>query len=79
MQARDFCFWMQSLFEVADVKQFDERQTALIKQHLELVFQHDPSITGVEHPPVVVKKTTTKRPDALRDRVHTDSRSILLC
>lgn len=56
MQARDFCFWMQSLFEVADIRQFDERQTALIKQHLGLVFQHDPEITGVEHGPAPISE-----------------------
>lgn len=45
MTSRDFCFWLQGLFELHDPKRLDERQTRLIKQHLNLVFVHeiDPS------------------------------------
>jgi hypothetical protein len=45
VRARDFCYWLQGLFELQDPKTLDERQTRLIKQHLNLVFIHeiDPS------------------------------------
>lgn len=45
MLARDFCYWLQGAFELCDPKTFDEKQTKLIKQHLNLVFLHeiDPS------------------------------------
>lgn len=40
MQARDFCFWLQGLFELQQPKTLDERQTQLIRDHLNLVFVH---------------------------------------
>ena len=45
MQSRDFCFWLQGLFELAGPLTLDARQTDLIKRHLNLVFVHeiDPS------------------------------------
>ena len=45
MKSRDFAYWLQGLFELSDVTQLDERQTALIKAHLHMVFIHeiDPS------------------------------------
>lgn len=51
MTSRDFCFWMQSLFEVADLKEFDARQTEIVKRHLALVFKHeiDPSMGDAKH------------------------------
>jgi len=43
--SRDFCFWLQGVFEVGGVKALDERQTDLVRRHLALVFVHeiDPS------------------------------------
>lgn len=38
MTEREFCYWLQGLFEVADPKSLDERQTAMIRDHLKLVF-----------------------------------------
>ena len=48
MTSRDFCYWMQGMFEVGGVKSLDERQTELIQRHLALVFIHeiDPSAGG---------------------------------
>jgi hypothetical protein len=45
MTARDFCYWLQGLFELGDPPTLDEKQTDLIKRHLNLVFVHeiDPS------------------------------------
>lgn len=45
MNSRDFCFWMQGLFELGDPKTLNEKQTDLIKKHLNMVFIHeiDPS------------------------------------
>lgn len=51
MTSRDFAFWLQGVFDVGGAKQFDEAQTALIRQHLALVFVHeiDPSMGPPEH------------------------------
>jgi len=45
MTSRDFCFWLQGLYELGEPKTLDENQTELIRRHLELVFVHeiDPS------------------------------------
>ncbi len=51
MTSRDFAYWMQGLFELSDPKSLDEKQTALIKQHLAMVFEHeiDPSMGNEAH------------------------------
>lgn len=45
MNSRDFCYWLQGLFEVAEPKTLNEKQVDLIKRHLNMVFIHeiDPS------------------------------------
>lgn len=51
MTSRDFCFWLQGLFELQGPKELDARQTDLIKRHLALVFVHeiDPSMGPETH------------------------------
>jgi hypothetical protein len=51
MTSRDFCFWLQGLFELTDPPHLDARQTALIRQHLALVFRHeiDPAMGDEKH------------------------------
>jgi hypothetical protein len=46
MTSRDFCFWLQGLFEIANPQELNERATTQIKNHLNLVFKHeiDPSM-----------------------------------
>lgn len=41
MTAAEFCYWLQGVFEVGDVKSLDERQTDLIRRHLDMAFVHD--------------------------------------
>ena len=45
MSSKDFAYWLQGLFELADPKTLDEKQVDLIKKHLNMVFVHeiDPS------------------------------------
>ena len=47
MTSRDFCFWLQGLFELGEVSMLNEKQTDLIKRHLAMVFIHeiDPSMS----------------------------------
>ena len=51
MTSRDFCFWLQGVFEVNDLKSLDEKQTKIVKAHLALAFIHDidPSMGDKEH------------------------------
>lgn len=51
MTSRDFAYWLQGFFEVADAKTITAEQTKTIKKHLALVFKHeiDPSMGNEEH------------------------------
>lgn len=51
MTSRDFAFWLQGFFEVADPIKIGEKETQLIKKHLALVFKHeiDPSMGDEKH------------------------------
>lgn len=39
MTPENFAYWLKSCFEVAGMKSFDETQTRIIKDHLDLVFK----------------------------------------
>jgi hypothetical protein len=47
MEAKDFVYWLQGMFELSDPKTLDEKQVKMIKNHLKLVFMYDidPSYT----------------------------------
>lgn len=51
MQSRDFCYWLQGFFEVANPRELSEKQADQIKKHLALVFKHeiDPSMGDEKH------------------------------
>lgn len=52
MRSRDFVFWLQGFFELSEELQLSAKQVAAIKQHLGLVFAHDPDLGAPAHPPV---------------------------
>lgn len=41
MTSREFCYWLQGMFELNGAPSLDERQTKMIKNHLDMVFIHD--------------------------------------
>jgi hypothetical protein len=41
MKAVEFCYWLQGLFEIGEPVSLNEKQTDLIKRHLNMVFVHD--------------------------------------
>lgn len=47
MTSRDFVFWAQGFFEMAEPSTLNEKQVDLFRKHLNLVFFHeiDPSYT----------------------------------
>lgn len=51
MTSRDFCYWLQGHFEIAEPKTLGEKETLMIKKHLALVFKHeiDPSMGDENH------------------------------
>lgn len=51
MTSRDFCYWLQGMFELGTPRSIDEVRTEAIRQHLALVFKHeiDPSAGPPKH------------------------------
>ena len=51
MKARDFAFWLQGFFEVANPNTIGSKETEMIKKHLALVFKHeiDPEMGDEQH------------------------------
>jgi hypothetical protein len=41
MTSRDFCYWLQGMFEISDPKELNEKQTELVRRHLVMVFLHE--------------------------------------
>ena len=50
MTSRDFVYWLQGFLEVSEEKTINEKQTEIIRKHVNLVFKHeiDPSMGDVE-------------------------------
>lgn len=49
MTPRDFCYWLQGYFEVANSPMLNDDQARIVKNHLALVFKHEidtPDPTG---------------------------------
>lgn len=51
MQARDFVYWLQGFFEISGNKEITAEQTAIIRNHLNMVFHHeiDPAMGDQKH------------------------------
>lgn len=51
MNSRDFIYWLQGFFELANPSTIGEVEIDLIKRHLHLVFKHeiDPSYGDEDH------------------------------
>lgn len=70
MNSRDFCYFLQGLFELAEPTTLNEKQVDLIKRHLNMVFIHeiDPSFPNEQQKAlydahegkVTVNKTSTE-------------------
>ena len=39
LDPRAFAYWLQGFFEISDAKELNEKQVAVIKEHLELIFR----------------------------------------
>lgn len=51
MKPEEFCYWLQGFFEMSNPKTLDEKQTAALKAHLALVFEHAIDPSYVSHLP----------------------------
>lgn len=50
MNTQDFAYWLQGFFEISGAKNLNEKEVAIIKEHLDLVFN---KVTKV--PPIDTK------------------------
>ncbi len=66
MTSRDFAYWLQGLFELANPTSLTVEQTQMIKRHLSLVFHHeiDPSLDGGDTTVKIVRQTLHDGPFA---------------
>jgi hypothetical protein len=69
--SRDFCYWLQGLFELGDPKALDEKQTDLVKRHLAMVFLHeiDPSAGGPAQPAALNDAHQGKKPQPVVPKI----------
>lgn len=68
MNERDFCYWLKGFFELSGETDITEEQAAVIKEHLDLVF--DKVTTKEVTPNPKVKKGSNQSlfdPDAIVD------------
>ena len=40
MTAKEFCYWLQGSLELNENKSLNEKQTEILKRHLNMVFEH---------------------------------------
>lgn len=88
MQSRDFAFWLQGFFEITDASSnraaegLTEGQVAMIKRHLQLVFQHDTGIAAKPHPVTVndYKRQFDLRPQSVAGPIgYPNNGAIAIC
>ena len=48
MDARDFTYWLQGYFEVSGSEELDKIQTAIVKDHLNLVFEDNAELAEMD-------------------------------
>lgn len=79
MKSRDFCYWLQGLFELQDPVELNAVQTSSIRRHLNMVFAHeiDPSmgdeaeqskLNHIHTPPVHTVSAASVKPSDLTMR-----------
>lgn len=64
MTSRDFVYWLQGFFEIANPKTIDAERVEMIQKHLNLVFIHeiDPSINANHSQEVIEKMDEVHNP-----------------
>lgn len=40
MKPEEFCYWLMGSLELTEMKDMDEKQTKVLKKHLDMVFEH---------------------------------------
>jgi hypothetical protein len=64
MTSKDFAYWLQGFFEIAEEKEITPRQVEIIKNHLKLVFYYDIDKSyGVD-------QKTSEAMQAIHDGIH---------
>lgn len=70
MNAQDFCYWLQGLFELGQPAALSAEQTEMVRRHLALVFEN------VTAPPALAPaKPATSSADLLREALEEAGRA----
>ncbi len=80
MTSRDFAFWLQGFFEVANPSTIGSKETELIKNHLALVFKHeiDPTMGDDKHQQIL-NEIHKPKPSFPSSYLDTDKDGIMRC
>lgn len=71
MNSESFCYWLQGCFEIHDLKTLDEKQTQIIKDHLNLVFNKvTPERKGVDQDRYIETFPETERDRIICSSIH---------
>ena len=52
MKTTEFCYWLQGGLELNNNQTLDEKQTQIVKNHLNMVFEHIAHLKEEDQPPV---------------------------
>ena len=80
MTSRDFAFWLQGYFEVANPSTIGSKETESIKNHLALVFKHeiDPSMGDEKHQQIL-NEIHKPKPSFPSTYLDTDKDGLMRC
>lgn len=67
MTSRDFCYWLQGFFEIADPKSMTTEQVEMVKRHLNMVFFHEIDPTFGDERQQQILDEIHKNKDPLKD------------
>lgn len=74
MTPKEFCYWLQGFFEMANPKELTPEQTEMVKKHLTLVFIN---ITNPAQPPAF--ESTKDLEEWYKNILTTDCKAISYC
>ena len=59
MKTRDFCFWLMGSLELNENEGLNEKQTQILKNHLDMVFVHMVNDDGTLKDEVITPRQTS--------------------
>lgn len=79
MTPEQFTYWLQGFFEISNPEKLDEKQTQIIKDHLDLVFDKQTPDRNKTDEPKATEKELKPRPGAKRIYCSGSGSDLRLC